>query len=230
MIIGSGQLAKAFLNSDLNHENLCIFASGVSNSNCTDPKQFERERDLLIGALFENSDKKLIYFSSCALSAPEYPKNAYYQHKQYMENIVQEQSRDYLIFRIPQLFGKLKHHNTLINFLYKSILEGREFNVYSGAYRYVIEIDDVVTLVKAYIQYDYVKKILNLANPCRYSVLDIVKTFESLLKKKACYKLLDLHDGYQLNLCCENNFIASRKINVEFCEEYFLNKIRNKIK
>ena len=75
MIIGNGQLAKAFMNSDLEHKDLCIFASGVSNSNCTDPKEFERERDLLKVTLSENPGKKLIYFSSCALSASEYPKN-----------------------------------------------------------------------------------------------------------------------------------------------------------
>lgn len=229
MIIGNGQLAKTFMNSDLEHKDLCIFASGVSNSNCTDPKEFARERDLLKTTLIQYPDKKLIYFSSCALSAPEYPKNAYYQHKQCMEDLVKVQSQDYLIFRIPQLFGELKHHNTLINFLYESILEDRDFQVYSGGYRYVIEINDVVRLVKAYIQHGYTKRILNLANPYRYAVEEIVKIFETLISKKARYQLVEKQDQYELDLNDLNVFLSMHKTDVFFEKDYLINKLLNKI-
>lgn len=229
MIIGNGQLAKAFINCDLVHNDLCVFASGVSNSNCSDPNEFEREKKLLENTLAEHPDKKLIYFSSCALSASQYPKNAYYQHKQCMEDIIQGQSQDYLIFRIPQLFGELKHHNTLINFLYEAILEGREFNVFSEAYRYVIEINDVVTLVRAYIKHGYTKKILNLANPYRYRVEEIVKIFESLLNKKACYQLIEKNDEYELDLIDLKMFLTKHEIDVCFGELYLTNNLIDKV-
>ena len=145
MIIGSGQLAKTFEDSTLS--NTVIFASGVSNSNITDIKQFEREKCLLVNTLEKNKDKKFVYFSSCALSAPKYPKNAYYEHKRQMEELIKEYSTNYYIFRIPQLFGALKHHKTLINFLYEAIINEEFFKVYNQAYRYVIEIDDVRKLV-----------------------------------------------------------------------------------
>lgn len=43
MIIGNGQLAKAFQKSKLK-DDTCIFASGVSNSSCTDERQFEKRK------------------------------------------------------------------------------------------------------------------------------------------------------------------------------------------
>jgi len=43
MIIGHGLLAKAFEDRFATDPRVCIFASGVSNSQCTDPTVFERE-------------------------------------------------------------------------------------------------------------------------------------------------------------------------------------------
>ena len=62
MIIGNGLRAKAF-NSYGNDNKLLIFASGVSNSNETSSKAFDREKKLLLDALNNQSGKKFIYFS-----------------------------------------------------------------------------------------------------------------------------------------------------------------------
>ncbi len=180
MVIGAGQLAKCF-NDYIDNDEMCIFASGVSNSSCEDISQFNREKELLKSTLISNKDKKFIYFSSCALSSETYPKNAYYNHKKNMENIIKSYSSNYYIFRIPQLFGDLILHKTLINFIYKSIQHNHEFSVFNNAYRYVIEINDVKKLVEAYIKYHESCITVNLANTYRYKVLDIVKIFEELL-------------------------------------------------
>ncbi|MGD9969665.1 MAG: NAD-dependent epimerase/dehydratase family protein [Sulfuricurvum sp.] len=225
MIIGNGQLAQAFSKNERN--NTLIFASGVSNSNCTDEVKFDRERQLLLSTLQSYGDKKFVYFSSCALSAPEYPKNVYYQHKQQMEDLIKTHSNHYFIFRIPQLFGKLKHHNTLINFLYESILKGTSFNVYSKAYRYLIEINDVVKLVEAYLNFSESNVTIDLANPHRYSVLDIIECFETLLHKKANYEILEKEDGYILNLDALLHFIDEYKVPVHFSEDYFVKKLNS---
>ena len=47
-IIGTGQLAKIFQNSDIDLNNVCIFASGVSNSSCVDIYQFQREKQCFV--------------------------------------------------------------------------------------------------------------------------------------------------------------------------------------
>lgn len=229
MIIGNGQLAKVFMNSDLEGKSLCIFASGVSNSNCTDPKEFERECDLLKVTLSENPGKKLIYFSSCALSAPDYPRNAYYQHKANMEALIKHQTDDYYIFRIPQLFGDLFLHKTLINFLYMCIEHDHTFKVFDNAYRYVIEINDVRTLVEAYVNSQDAGVAIDLANPFRYRVLDIVKTFEVLLGKQANYEILEKDDKYRLDLMPMLNFIQSQGLQLDFGPDYLHKKISEKI-
>jgi len=228
VILGTGQLAQAFKMSNVGH--VCIFASGVSNSNCTDASQFDRERNLLKSTLEKYGEKKFVYFSSCALSAPEYQKNAYYQHKKQMEELVRLNSNNYYIFRIPQLFGKLKHHKTLINFLYESILNGDKFNIYSGAYRYVIEIEDVRKLVESYLEHHPVQLIVDLANPYRYNIMELVEIFEKLLGKKAIYEMVQKDDQYLLDLSSLENFVLENKLNIQFGHNYFENKLQKLLK
>ena len=181
MVIGTGQLATVFKDSTLNDS--LIFASGVSNSNCKKNSEFQREKALLLESLENNRDKNFIYFSSCALSSNDYPKNEYYRHKQKMEELIKENSNNYYIFRIPQLFGHLKSHKTLINFIYNCILDDEEFKLYSDAYRYVIEINDLKLLVEKYVAFSNSNIVVDLANNYKYKVLDIVEIFENLLNK-----------------------------------------------
>ncbi|MDD2828446.1 MAG: sugar nucleotide-binding protein [Sulfuricurvum sp.] len=228
MIIGNGQLAQAFINTP--HDDIVFFASGVPNSNCTDESQFDRERQLLLSTLQSHNDKKFIYFSSCALSSKEYPKNRYYQHKAEMEQLIKNYSKSYYIFRIPQLFGHLKHHKTLINFLYESIINDQEFHLYNEAYRYVIEIEDVKNLVEAYLKYSHSSITIDLANDYRYKVLDIVKIFENLLNKKATYDIIDRSDGYMLDLTDMSQFIKTNDLNIIFSPYYLYDKLYEKLK
>jgi len=223
MIIGNGQLANAF--KEFDDKEIVIFASGVADSNCIDEKQFERERLLLTSTLSKYNDKTFVYFSSCALSAKEYPLNDYYKHKKQMELLIKKTTENYYIFRIPQLFGKLKTHKTLINFIYNSIMNDEEFILYSDAYRYVIEMSDLVKLVNMYLQYHKPKITIDLANPYNYKVSEIVEIFEELLGKKSKYKILNKEDKYLLDLKAQNNFIEKYKIKVYFSKSYLRNKL-----
>lgn len=230
MIIGNGQLAKAFAHSDIGHEDLCIFASGVSNSSCTDPKEFAREKQLLLNTLSANQDKKIIYFSSCALSVPAYSKNDYYCHKKDMEDLIKSSSDKFYIFRLPQLFGELFLHKTLINYIYKCIEHNHNFKVYDNAYRYVIEINDVRKLVEAYLNFHEAGVTVDLANPYRYQVLDIVHAFEILLDKKARYDLVEKDDQYLLDLSPMVNFVNAQNLQLEFGPDYLIKKLSQKLK
>lgn len=58
MIIGRGQIATSFNNTDL--EDYIIFASGVSDSNCTNNDIFLREYNLIMQVL-EDNPKKLLF-------------------------------------------------------------------------------------------------------------------------------------------------------------------------
>ena len=50
-VIGSGLIATAFLTSSNLFAHSCIYAAGVSNSNCINTIEFERERSRLTEAL-----------------------------------------------------------------------------------------------------------------------------------------------------------------------------------
>lgn len=225
MIIGNGQLAQAFSEKDSTH--VIIFASGVPNSNCTNEEQFDRERNLLLSTLETNGDKKFVYFSSCALSSEEYPKNRYYQHKAQMEELIKSHSNSYYIFRIPQLFGKLKEHNTIINFFYNKIIHNEEFVVYDKAYRYVIEINDVVTLVMKYLEVFSANITVDLANTYRYSVIEIIQTLERLTNQKASYDLVEKIDAYELNLSELEAFVRAEKLSIPFSECYLEERLKS---
>lgn len=227
MIIGNGQLANYFQN--FSEDNICIFASGVSNSNCIDDREFKREESLLIKTLKNSRDKKFVYFSSCALSAKGYLQNEYYLHKEDMESIIKRYSNEYYIFRLPQLFGELKEHKTLINFIYYSIVNSNKFNLYDKAYRYVIEISDVKILVESYLKFSNSCIVIDLANPYRYKVLDIVKTFEKLLNRRAIYEVIDKRDSYRLDLSIMNEFIYRNNLKIKFGKNYLENKLQNRL-
>ncbi|QLE78810.1 NAD(P)-dependent oxidoreductase [Francisella sp. Scap27] len=229
MVVGNGQLAKAFFSYN-NDNKVVIFASGVSNSNCIDPFQFKREKDLLLATLKNNTDKKIVYFSSCALSSNDYPKNEYYLHKAKMEDCVRQLSNKYYIFRIPQLFGKLIPHGTLINYIYGAIEDNKHFSVYDNAYRYVIEINDVVKLVTSYLEYGAGCSTIDIANTHRYAISEIVQMFEKLLDKKANFDLIKKTDEYTLNLEVMKKFISDHKVDIEFGKYYLENKLKEKIK
>lgn len=226
MIIGNGQLAKAFNGLEL--QNVVIFASGVPNSNCTDEAQFERERKLLTSVMKAHPHKTLVYFSSCALSSEAYPKNRYYQHKEQMEVLVKTSS-EYFIFRIPQLFGELKNHNTLINYLYFKIINKEPFTIYNDAYRYVIDIEDVVRLVSHYITSNPMYRAIDIANPHRYSVVEIVEILEALTNCKANYGLVDKSDGYMLDLERFKQFVNQSSYDFGFGEDYLYTKLKIRV-
>lgn len=228
MIIGNGQLAQAFSENDSSH--IIIFASGVANSNCTDEIEFDRERQLLLSTLEAHGEKKFVYFSSCALSSEAYPKNRYYQHKAQMEQLIKDHSNSYYIFRIPQLFGKLKEHNTIINFFYNKIIQGEEFTVYDQAYRYVIEIGDVVHIVHQYLEVSPANITIDLANPYRYSVIEMIRILETLTQRQSRYRVIEKLDSYDLDLTEVSDFVKKHNLKITFSALYLKEKLANKLK
>jgi len=227
MIIGSGQLAKVFEGSDNDH--VVIFASGVANSNCIAENEFKREEKLLVETLLKYKGKKFVYFSSCALTAIDYQKNKYYQHKSNMEKLIKDHTDNYYIFRIPQLFGCLKKHKTLINFIYYSIINKEEFNLYSKAYRYVIEINDVYLLVGKYLELSDSGITVDLANPYRYSVMEIVKIFEELTDIKARCNIVEKEDEYLLDLTSLMSFVKQNDLDIVFGTGYLIENLKFRV-
>lgn len=106
MIVGHGDLAGVLCD----RPDVTFFASGVSNSSCTDEKEYHREL-----ALFNEHylGRHMVYFSSLCIYDSD---TRYAEHKREMERIVKLYCMSYTIVRLGNIdWGKNPH--TLINYL-----------------------------------------------------------------------------------------------------------------
>jgi len=225
MLVGSGLLSSVF-KEYRGDEHVVIFASGVSDSSQTDEKEFLREQALLEKTIGENLEKKFVYFSSCALVDDTNFEIPYYLHKKRMELIIQSLAPSYLIIRLPQVFGEIKEHVTLINFLCMKVLKDEVFEVWAGASRYVIHIDDVLILVKSFIENELDHKIINAANTYRYSLFELIEYIEKKVDRKARFKILDKDDSYELEFSFLQDYIEKNNLKFSFGKSYFFEKLK----
>ena len=146
MIFGSGLLARAFGPQFANSATSCVYAAGVSNSNCSDQREFDREQDRLMVAMGQHRSAELfLYFGTCSANGPLGSASPYVQHKIKMEKIVEEHPR-YLILRLPQTAGKTENPHTLLNYIFARIIRSERFQVWKNARRNIIDVDDVVRI------------------------------------------------------------------------------------
>lgn len=126
-IVGDGDIAKVLPKDP----DLLFFASGVSNSQCDDEREYQREIDLLYR---QPDDAHIVYFSSLAVF---YSDTRYARHKRLMETIIKEHFAKYTIIRIGNIDWGTNPH-TLINYLkahpeaeireeYRYIVDKKEF-------------------------------------------------------------------------------------------------------
>ena len=146
MIFGSGLLARAFGPQFANSATSCVYAAGVSNSNCSDQREFDREQDRLMVAMGQHRSAELfLYFGTCSANGLLASTSPYVQHKIKMEKIVEEHPR-YLILRLPQTAGKTENPHTLLNYIFARIIRSERFQVWKNARRNIIDVDDVVRI------------------------------------------------------------------------------------
>ncbi len=143
MVVGKGLLGMSFLLSSENDNNdRIIFASGVSNSKETNIEEFEREKNLILINI--KSERKFIYFSS-VLS--DVINNPYYQHKLEMEELIKSSTKNYLIFRVPQIVGYSGNSNNLIKNFSRNMKDGNKITIHEGIKRSLIDVTDLVRIV-----------------------------------------------------------------------------------
>jgi len=178
MVIGNGMVAKKF-EAYKTKEEIIIFASGVSNSKNTDAVAFDREYDFLTQTVQSNANKQIVYFSTCSILDPGESESAYVQHKERIENFLQQSASRYHIFRVSNLVGHSTNKNTVLNFFYHHIKEGINFEVWTNATRNIIDIDDMFLLVDHILQQQlFPNQVINIANPATYTATEIVKALE----------------------------------------------------
>jgi uncharacterized protein (DUF1810 family) len=217
MIVGNGMMARAFSFYETSPEVL-VFASGVSDSRETNEAAFYREECLLRQHLTANNERIFVYFSTCSICDPELKTSEYMNHKLKMEEIVRSEAARHLIFRLPQAVGKTKSP-TLVNYLCKMVWSGQRFEVWTKAYRYLIDCEDAFKICSYIIERKvFMNSTVNVAPPVKIIAPRIVEIVEKVLNRKGNYVLVDKGAEYDIDL--QDTMPIIKEIGLEFDEQY----------
>jgi nucleoside-diphosphate-sugar epimerase len=218
MVIGKGLIGQKF-ESYKNNEEIIIFASGVSNSKNTEIHDYEREINLLKKTIEGNSNKTLVYFSTCSVYDESENKSNYVIHKKEIEDYIKKNQKNYYIFRVSNLVGITKNKNTVLNYFFDQIKNGRHFQLWENAIRNLIDIDDMKLIVDSVIKEGILKnKIINIANPISNSAKDIVKTVEDITMLKAQFSSIEKGVNFKIDI--SEILPTIKKLNINFGENY----------
>ena len=197
MVIGNGLMAQAFYRH-MNDDNILIFASGVSSSKFCTAYDCAREEALLRKSLDKCDDNILfVYFSSCSIASSNLVSDIYHTHKKKMEEIIQMNAKRYAIFRLPNVVGRVVNLDTLFYYLVDKVKRQEVFELWSGAKRNIIDIDDVVNIVNNIIDDNiFINEITNVANLNDVTVDEIVYEIAKHLGADVKYSKIEYNDNY----------------------------------
>lgn len=219
MLIGSGMLAKAFAPLCDALPDMWLHAAGVSNSGCRDEFEFERERARLLDSLSRGTDAHVfVYFSTCSIYDPHTRESGYVRHKSEMERLVAGHPRP-LIVRLPQVAGRTPNPHTLLNYLYARISRSERFPVWKNAQRNIIDIADVVVIVRKLLENPLTwGGTVNIANSRNYPITEIIVALEAATGKDALVDIRDEGGAYEIDTARIAPIV--RQLGIAFGDEY----------
>lgn len=197
MIIGNGLIASLFTEND--QENIIFFASGVSNSLETKKEEFLREENLIKKTITENPNKVFIYFSTCSIYDSSKAESQYVLHKLKMEQIIIQLCPQYLILRLSNAVGNGGNPNLLMNYLVRSVKNNEIINVHTKATRNLIDVEDIKNITNQLIDKQYFNKIINIAYPENYTIIEILEIMEKFYQTKLYLNLVKNGSGYGID-------------------------------
>jgi nucleoside-diphosphate-sugar epimerase len=198
-IIGNGFIAYNFkkIKKEIKNSNYIIYTSGISNSQIQSKKELKREIKKFILFTKKYYLKKIIYISTTSIGDKSRNKSLYVKNKIKIEKIIKKKFKNYIILRLPEIIGISKNKFTLINFFYNNIKQVNHFKVFKNVKRNILDIEDVILILKKIITIKKIKKeVITLSCKFFYNPIDIVKIFEKKLKKKAVYSLINVKKQY----------------------------------
>ena len=221
-VYGSGFIAKNLKRIKLRKlKKIVIYAAGVSNSKSKDKKKFLRERKKIQTFLNNHNKEHLfIYISTTSVLDNYLKKDKYTRNKIIIENLIKKSLNNFLILRLPQIVGKSNNPHTLTNFIYRKILSEQRFKVWSNVKRNLIDIDDLIKIVKQIISTKLKPgNVINILNPNSIYVKEIVNIMGKIVKKNPKYILLEYKPKKKGNLKIQ----SSSKFNLNI-KKYFKDK------
>lgn len=208
MIIGRGLIANLFLEDD--KEDILFFASGVSNSLETRDEEFLREEMMIRDAIAEHPEKIFVYFSTCSIYDSSKADSSYVLHKLKMEQLISGHCERYLILRVSNAVGKGGNPNLLMNYLVRSIKNNERINVHTKATRNLIDADDIKKITFSMIRDQALNKIVNVAYPQNYTIIEILEIIERFYNIELELNLIKSGSGYDIDVAdVEYHFIEN---------------------
>lgn len=216
-------MARAF-SAFRDRADIVIFASGVSNSLETDPAAFDRERKLLKRIRAEHDRALLVYFGTCSVDDPERRHTPYVQHKLAMESELAACQGPWLVLRVPLAIGRNPRSRTLAQFLHDQIMRGKPFEVWEGAARFPIDVEDVFRIGSRFINDRAMwSRCINVAlRP--FPVLEFVRIMENIVGRKAIYTLA--RKGQHFELDRAEVLQVADELNLDLSEQYLERVLR----
>jgi len=227
LIQGSGFIAKKFGKFEpiLKKYNVIIYAAGISNSAEKNKVLLNKEISR-IKKFCSINRKKMIYISTYSIFDKTRNRSYYIKNKIIIEKIIKANVKNFLIIRFPEIVGKNNNSNTLTNFFYKNIKIQKKFFVYNNAKRNLLDIDDAIKLSLYFIKkYSQTNKIINLLNLNFYKPIEIVNSFEKLLKKTTKYEFKNI-DKKNWRIKNSINLSLSKKLGINFNDNYLFKTLK----
>jgi len=131
-----------------------------------------------LNSLKKNISKKIIYISTADVTNNILNKSLYVKNKIRIEKLIKRKFKNYIILRLPQIIGKSKNKNTLVNYFYYNIKNDKPLVLIKNFKRNVLDIDDILKLLKIIVYSKRTKnKVIILSNKYSVQPIDIVKIF-----------------------------------------------------
>ena len=219
MIVGDGLIANKL--KFIDSEDIIIFASGVSNSNENNESEFERERELL--STFIGHDKKLIYFSSCLIFYSCHENKKYVKHKLEIEELIEQNFKNFLIFRLPNVIGFSKNKFTFFNFISEKLKNNSDILIEELSSRYFIDIDDIAKYITPFIiDTKNLNQKINVGLSDKILVKDLILIMKEKLNSNSEIKLVNEGCDVTINFSffMKKNNIKKFKPLSELIEKY----------
>lgn len=208
-IIGNGFIARNFACMEAAYEDVVLFAGGVSRSGGSDDAAFYREVEVLYEAIqrCQALGRLLVYFSTssnmmyCSPASqgledgPVFPRQAYARHKLAMETVIRLSGIDYLILRLASPVGRYQKGFQLLPALYEQV-QGGVVMIHEGARRYLIDVEDVVSLTGMLLMRGVRCEVLNMASLYPTSIEDIVDYLASKVASPIVKRFVHNPHGY----------------------------------
>jgi nucleoside-diphosphate-sugar epimerase len=201
-----------------------VFASGVSDSMEQRPAAFDRERGLLTQALAAHRDALLLYFGTCSIYDPGRRETPYVRHKLAMEELISTAPNPWMVLRLPLAIGPGHRGNTLANYLYERIQRGEPFDVWAGATRYPIDVEDSFRIASRLLADRALwRRRINVAlRP--YRIMAFVDILERIMEKRANYSLLQKGRSYEID--CPEVAKVAPELQLDMSEGYLEKVLR----